>query len=377
MSKISLRMRVTLITAVTLIAACLVLAALIVYSSKVLIIDFSSSPKSESTQVSSEDDQDSMVEFEYTYPGRKFYRYVDISILAVLAGGVVAVYFATGFALKPVNTLCSRISEIDVKKTGQRIDDFTAGKELNDLKTAFNQLLERTDEAIQREKRFSAGAAHELKTPLTIIKTNLDVLGLSDRPTDEEYAQTISVVEDQTDRMTKLVKDLFAMTALEGYEISDTVRLDLLMGQIVDECKALAPDIHWQISLSPCTVTANEVMIKHALSNLVQNAIKYNTADGSIAVSVQNEETACIVEVADTGIGISEEAAQHIFEPFYREDKSRSRKIGGAGLGLAIAYDIITDHGGTITYHPNHTQGSVFVVKLQKHSLSQSCCAAD
>ena len=118
-------------------------------------------------------------------------------------------------------------------------------------------------------------------------------------------------------------------------------------------------------------------MIKHALSNLVQNAIKYNTADGTIAVSVRNDETACIVEVADTGIGISEEAAQHIFEPFYREDKSRSRKIGGAGLGLAIAYDIITDHGGTITYHPNQTQGSVFVVKLQKHSLSQSCCAAD
>ncbi len=166
MSKISLRMRVTLISAVTLIAACLVLAALIVYSSKVLIIDFSSIPKSESTQVNSEDDQDSMVEFEYTYPGRKFYCYVDISILAVLAAGVVAVYFATGFALKPVNTLCSKISEIDVKKTGQRIDDFTAGKELNDLKTAFNQLLERTDEAIQREKRFSAGAAHELKTPL-------------------------------------------------------------------------------------------------------------------------------------------------------------------------------------------------------------------
>ena len=127
--------------------------------------------------------------------------------------------------------MCSRISEIDVKKTGQRIDDFTAGKELNDLKTAFNQLLERTDEAIQREKRFSAGAAHELKTPLTIIKTNLDVLRLSDKPTDEEYAQTISVVEDQTDRMTKLVKDLFAMTALEGYEISDTVRLDLLMAR--------------------------------------------------------------------------------------------------------------------------------------------------
>ena len=203
------------------------------------------------------------------------------------------------------------------------------------------------------------------------------MLRLSDKPTDEEYAQTIRVVEDQTKRMTKLVKDLFAMTALEGYEISDTVRLDLLMGQIVDEYKGLSPDIHWQISMSPCTVTANEVMIKHALSNLVQNAIKYNTADGSIAVSVRNDETACVVEVADTGIGISEEAAQHIFEPFYREDKSRSRKIGGAGLGLAIAYDIITDHGGTITYHPNHTQGSVFVVKLQKHSLSQSCCAAD
>ena len=177
--------------------------------------------------------------------------------------------------------------------------------------------------------------------------------------------------------MTKLVKDLFAMTALEGYEISETVHLDLLMGEIVDEYKGLSPYIHWQISMSPCTVTANAVMIKHALSNLVQNAIKYNTADGTIAVSVRNEETACIVEVADAGIGISEEAAQHIFEPFYREHKSRSRKIGGAGLGLAIAYDIITDHGGTITYHPNQTQGSVFVVKLQKHSLSQSCCAAD
>jgi signal transduction histidine kinase len=370
-------MRVTLISAVILIVACLLLAALIIYSSDVLIIDFTSIPKSESTQASSEDDQDSMVEFEYTYPRRQFFLYADISICVVLVAGVVAVYFATGFALKPVNTMCSKISEIDVTKTGQRIDDFTAGKELNDLKTAFNQLLERTDEAIQREKRFSAGAAHELRTPLTIIKTNLDVLRLSDRPTDEEYAQTISVVEDQTKRMTKLVKDLFAMTALEGYEISETVHLDLLMGEIVDEYKGLSPYIHWQISMSPCTVTANAVMIKHALSNLVQNAIKYNTADGTIAVSVRNEETACIVEVADTGIGISEEAAQHIFEPFYREDKSRSRKIGGAGLGLAIAYDIITDHGGTITYHPNQTQGSVFVVRMQKHSLSQSCCAAD
>lgn len=215
-------------------------------------------------------------------------------------------------------------------------------------------------------KNFFGRCGHELKTPLTVIKTNLDVLALSETPTKEEYAEVISVVTKQTDRMKNLVDDLFAMCALNGYEISEKVDVEKLIHEVAAEQQLVMQEknILMEIQAEQCAALANSVMLKQALSNIIQNAVKNNLDGGEVCVRESVEHDFCVVKVCDSGIGISPSAAEHIFEPFYREDKSRSRKIGGAGLGLSITRNIVEQHGGTVAYQPNQTKGSCFIVRL-------------
>ena len=370
MGKLSLKMRVTLITAVTMVIICIILSAAIFYNANTWIIGPGQPiPIDEVT-----------VDIVQTVPGpgesvlgetyyvKQFYQYSLVAVIVVLVLGIGAVYFAVSVSLKPVDRLCSAIARVDGETLRLAPEERSYGKELDTLAEAFNQLLGRIDGVLQREKSFSAGAAHELKTPLAVIKTNLDVLRLSENPTGEEYEETIEAVSKQITRMTRLVDDLFAVCSLNGYEITQKVPLLSLMQEIAREQTSLAAEKSVGITVSgeEEEVMANSVMLRHALSNLVQNAIKYNAPGGHISVQVQNRDALYIVTVSDTGIGISPQAAERIFEPFYREDKSRSRKMGGAGLGLSIARNIIRQHGGWVDYSPNQPKGSVFTVTLPR-----------
>lgn len=286
-------------------------------------------------------------------------------IISIIIGSLL-MYAISGVALKQVTLLSQKIANIDKNELSFRITDFSAGDELNQLADSFNMMLTRLDIAFARESRFSADAAHELKTPLTVIKTNLDVLYLDEMPTQEDCLESLEVVKKQTHRMIALVDDLFAMSTASGCKIDNYIDVAAMVEGIVVEYepRIKAMNICLNIDLKACRIKANSVMLKHAISNILDNAIKYNELGGAIEIRVCPEDHNCVIYISDTGIGISEEHAKFIFEPFYRVDKSRSRTIGGAGLGLAIAYDIILRHQGTIEYSAAEQKGSIFRISL-------------
>lgn len=375
--KISLRMRVTLISVSVLTIVCVLLSFLLLYSAQLTIIRPTSVNSQDTTRKTNIIDEYIGIPIPVD-PSEKelyefvqiaidsFYKYSVIGIIAMWLCGIVLTYIVTGISLKPVTELKNKIASTTPKDLSKRIEGFSAGDELDSLAESFNELFDRIESAFNREKSFSAGAAHELKTPLTVIKTNLDVLNMSEEASINEYTETLAIVQKQTVRMIKLVDDLFAMYVLNDYEIVEKVSIgDLLNDISLDLALGISEkNITIQINETPCFIKANAVMLRHAFSNILQNAIKYNIENGSIDVYVNSKDNICKIVVADTGIGISEMAAAHIFEPFYREDKSRSRKIGGAGLGLSIVKNIVEEHGGTVFYRPNYPNGSIFIVEL-------------
>lgn len=373
-------MRVTLITAVTMTGICSILSFFILSNVNLWIVtseprpmthenDISQKndiPTSELEEINSEIPPDSIGREYLALNRTKFFRTCLLMIIGVLSPGIILVYFIMGFALKPVDKLRKDIAEIDGADMSKRIDSTSNGVELNSLAKSFNQLLERIESVLEREKSFSAGASHELKTPLAVIRTNLDVLDMYEEPTKEDLQDVIEIVEKQTDRMIRLVDDLFAMYTLSGYEIIETIYVDKLIDDIVMEQKGNMQEknISIHIQNKQCKIKGNSVMFKHALSNILQNAIKYNVNNGKIKIIVEDRKNDCVIKISDSGIGIAPSAAEHIFEAFYREDKSRSRKIGGAGLGLSIVKSIIKQHGGSVEYQPNNPKGSTFIVSI-------------
>lgn len=385
--KISLRMRVTLITGASMAAIGLLLSAVILYNAQTFIIGpttIMDEPTGEpgtalaqsvsnvgTPEIATPDVSNPIVVFnndsELFYNDIElFYSFTFAGIIGSLLVGIILIYFVVGMSLKPVSYLRDEIAAVDEKDLSKRIIDFSAGDELDSLAKSFNQMLDRIETAFKRERTFSSGAAHELRTPLAVIRANLDVLHLSDSPSIEEYEETLNVVKKQIERMTKLIDDLFSMYALEGYEIKENVQVDRMIEEVVSDQQASAEKkkLIVEMQCTQSTVKANEVMLKHALLNIIQNAIKYNTENGKLTIAVTEKDGYCVISVSDTGIGISPEAAEHIFEPFYREDKSRSRKIGGAGLGLSITKNIIEQHGGAVEYQPNTPRGSIFILKI-------------
>ncbi len=296
----------------------------------------------------------------------------DFSIqymLIIIGVGTVLTWFALGRALKPVKKLSEEISGISENDLSIRIENFKSGDEISKLATSFNHMLERLEAAFESQKGFATAAAHELKTPLAAIKANIDVLEIGGSPTMEEYAETIEVAKNQTKRMISLVDDLFAMSATREYDFKDEVEMGNLLESIVTDLDHAikAKDVH--VSIQGDTkevVTANAAMLQRAFSNLIENAVKYNNKGGSVEVDVQGQSHAVRVQIKDTGIGIGSEHTNKIFAPFYRVDTSRSRKIAGAGLGLAIAMQMIVRHGGTIEVAENEKGGSIFTVTLPR-----------
>lgn len=377
----SLRMRVTLFAAMTMIIACTILSYFILKNVNLWIVTYEpatppsgsdiiqTDPYTTSPDGTDEAYQSASIGREYVALNRsKFLRTCMAIVLCTLFPGILIIYFIMGFALKPVYQFNKNIAEISANNLGKRIDSTSNGVELNSLACSFNQLLARIEVVLEQEKAFAAGASHELKTPLAVVKTNLDVLYMSNDPSKEELAETMQVVENQTNRMIQLVDDLFAMYELREYDLSEVILVDKVIDEVVSEQKGNLEQkqLHIRVSNQKCRIQGNREMFKHAISNLLQNAIKFNTVNGQVEIAVKTTENDCVISVLDTGIGISPEAAEHIFEAFYREDKSRSRKIGGAGLGLSIVKTIVEQHGGTVQYQPNDPKGSVFIISVPR-----------
>ena len=280
-------------------------------------------------------------------------------------------YFLTKKALTPLQKLTSEVSQIQAQNLSTQLPVPNSKDEIAQLTSSFNEMLTRLDNAFSTQKQFSANAAHELRTPLAVLQTNLEVFEKKQKPEMIEYRQLFTMIKEQTARLSQLVGTLLDMTNLKSVPRTDQVSLEELVDEVFCDLDPVAEkagiSIHFNDSSNQdlhSDVTGSYVLLYRAVYNLVENAIKYNRPHGSVSVSVKQENGQAMVLVTDTGIGISPENQKKIFDPFFRVDKSRSRAIGGAGLGLALVDSIAKEHGGTVKVLESSNAGSTIVLML-------------
>ena len=283
----------------------------------------------------------------------------------------VCTYFLTKKTLTPLQKLTSEVSQIQAQNLSTQLAVPNSKDEIAQLTSSFNEMLARLDNAFSTQKQFSANAAHELRTPLAVLQTNLEVFEKKQEPEMVEYRQLFTMIKEQTARLSQLVGTLLDMTNLKSVPRTDQVTLEELVDEVFCDLDPVAEkagiSIHFNDSAnqdSHTDITGSYVLLYRAVYNLVENAIKYNRPHGSVSVSVKQENGQAMVLVTDTGIGISPENQKKIFDPFFRVDKSRSRAMGGAGLGLALVDSIAKEHGGTVNVLESSEAGSTIALML-------------
>lgn len=288
-------------------------------------------------------------------------------MLLIIFGGSVLTYYVFGKALLPLQKLNTQVKNMTISHLSETLSVTDADDEIAELTYSFNEMTDKLNEAFLTQQRFSANAAHELRTPLAVLQTKVDVFKKNRTHTPEEYDVLVAVFEKQISRLRSLIKTLLDMTNIDDIREQAAIPLKEVFEDIMSELSSLADSRHITLSLScsDCTVRGSLDLLYRAFYNLIENGIKYNKEGGTVSVTV-TIRTAEQVEIliCDTGIGIPNEMKKHIFEPFFRVDKSRSREMGGAGLGLAMAEQIISRHNGSITVSDNEHEGSCFRIVL-------------
>lgn len=300
------------------------------------------------------------------YNNKTDYKKNSLIISAVLAllGGV-ATYFISGHALRPIREFSDKIEEVQAQNLADSRLEENKVKELNQLSVSYNKMLGRLSDAFEIQRQFTANAAHELRTPLALMQVQLDSYNSGQHPgNDADTVQTIKMVTEQNDRLSKMVKTLLDMSELQTVSRDETIMVDALVDEVLADLEPLAREKEVELTgnCEDITIVGSDILIYRLVYNLVENAIKYNHPGGQVTVSAFRKEKCVCLSVADTGNGIPEELRERVFEPFFRVDKSRSRALGGVGLGLALVYEIVRVHDGSITVRPNPSGGTVFEV---------------
>ena len=287
-----------------------------------------------------------------------------ISALLALLGGV-ATYFISGRALKPISEFSDKIEEVQAQNLSDSRIEETPVKELNQLRVSYNKMLERLSDAFEIQRQFTANAAHELRTPLALMQVQLDLYNSTCHPgSDADTLQMIKMVTEQNDRLGKMVKTLLDMSELQAVGRDDKIIVDALVDEVLEDLEPLAQEKNIQLigNCRKITMVGSDILIYRLVYNLVENAVKYNHIGGQVTVTAYRKEKYICLSVEDTGNGIPEELRERVFEPFFRVDKSRSRELGGVGLGLALVQEIVRVHEGSITVKSNPSGGTIFEV---------------
>lgn len=305
-------------------------------------------------------------------------------IRSMIATGIIILlssigtYFISRRALTPLHDLSTKIGKIQAQNLSESLEIPDSNDEISQLTASFNKMLSRLDDAFTAQKQFSASAAHELRTPLAVMQTNLEVFARKKTPSTEEYQEIFSLIQEQTGRLSHLAEILLDMTGIQTIKRSETFSLAELTDEVLCDLTSIAEQK--QIKLiqedGDCTITGSYLLLYRAVYNLVENAIKYNHPGGKVTVNIQQKKSllnaavspapadCAFIEVSDTGIGISPEYQEKIFTPFFRIDKSRSRAMGGAGLGLALVNEIARQHGGEVKVLKSDKNGSTIALIL-------------
>ena len=302
------------------------------------------------------------------YNNKADYRKNSLIISAVLAllGGVVT-YFISGHALRPIREFSDKIEKVQAQNLADSRIEENQVKELNQLSVSYNRMLERLSDAFEIQRQFTANAAHELRTPLALMQVQLDLYHSNSHPdNDADTVQMIKMVTEQNDRLNKMVKTLLDMSELQTVGRDDEIILDALVDEVLEDLEPLAEgkNIRLIAKCKDITMVGSDILIYRLVYNLVENAIKYNHSGGQVTVTADRKEKHVYLSVEDTGTGIPEELKERVFEPFFRVDKSRSRELGGVGLGLALVREIVRVHDGSITVKSNPSGGTIFEVVL-------------
>ena len=384
MKKISLQWKLTLLTTVliTILCGCL---TFFLYKNGVhyfdtlqeSITDQSTAPEAVYIDIPEDEWDDFVAQFSTkVYNSKSDYRSRSLLITAIVAlFGGAATYFISGRALKPLR----KFSETVEKVQAQNLKDYTIEEnkiaELDRLRISYNKMLIRLSESFETQRRFTGNAAHELRTPLALIQAQLDLYHTTEHPESTAVAEeTIQMVTEQNERLSKLVRTLLDMSELQTVSRNDRIELHSLIEEVLTDLEPLAQEKKVELIQKSqgagekadevLFLTGSDILIYRMLYNLVENAIKYNRENGSVTVSAIREKNEVVLTVSDTGNGIDEAFREQIFEPFFRVDKSRSRELGGVGLGLVMVREVVRVHDGTIEVYTNKHSGTTFEVKM-------------
>ena len=292
-----------------------------------------------------------------------------ITVLLALLGGVVT-YFISGHALRPIREFSDKIEEVQAQNlSDSRIEENNV-KELNQLGISYNKMLERLSDAFEIQRQFTANAAHELRTPLALMQVQLDLYNSASHPgNDADTLQTIKMVTEQNDKLNRMVKTLLDMSELQTVGRDDKIILDAIVEEVLADLEPLAVEKNIKLigKCEDATMIGSDILIYRLVYNLVENAIKYNHPLGQVTVTAYQRNKHVYLSVEDTGSGIPKELRERVFEPFFRVDKSRSRELGGVGLGLAFVHEIVRVHDGSICIKSGKTGGTIFEVTFAQH----------
>lgn len=291
----------------------------------------------------------------------------------VIIAGSCAAYLLAGHYTKPVQQLSAHMKEIGPDTLSDSIDIEGGGEEIQELVKSFNQMTEQLDEAFAMQRRFSTSAAHELRTPIAVLRTKLDVFKKKKRE-QREYDELVDTMETYIDRLSSIITDLLEFAETSELGETEDVSLDSVVKTVVNDLESVAQNnmVNVQIDIQPKAqseaqtfiVKGNTNLLYRALYNLIENAIRYNNEEGSVNIALETRGQEGVIIIADTGVGIAPEQRELVFEPFYRVNKSRSREFGGAGIGLSLVKTILKRHGASITVSENTPQGSVFTIRI-------------
>ena len=385
MKRMSLQWRLTCITTlcIAIICGCL---TMFVYKNGVHYIDSlqdavesqgdEKGNKSDEIYISIPDDKwdEFTEEFSFqVYNNKADYKRnsLIITVLLALLGGVVT-YFISGHALRPIREFSDKIEEVQAQNlSDSRIEENNV-KELNQLGISYNKMLERLSEAFEIQRQFTANAAHELRTPLALMQVQLDLYNSASHPgNDADTLQTIKMVTEQNDKLNRMVKTLLDMSELQTVGRDDKIILDAIVEEVLADLEPLAVEKNIKLigKCEDATMIGSDILIYRLVYNLVENAIKYNHPLGQVTVTAYQRNKHVYLSVEDTGSGIPKELRERVFEPFFRVDKSRSRELGGVGLGLAFVREIVRVHDGSICIKSGKTGGTIFEVTFAQHSM--------
>lgn len=376
MKKMSLQWRLTIITTllIAIICGCL---TLLLYKNGIYYIDSlqdtvnSQNTNPDELYIDIPDDEwdDFAAKFSMkVYDSKEDYRKRSllITVLIAMFGGAVT-YFISGRALKPLRDFSKSVEKVQAQNLTDCTIESGTVPELDRLSVSYNKMLLRLSEAFEVQRQFTGNAAHELRTPLALMQAQLDIYNSTEHPaSDEQTKETIKMMTEQNERLSKLVRTLLDMSELQTVARKDEIELNSLIEEVLADLEPLAQEKEIKLveESEEFVMTGSDILIYRMIYNLVENAIKYNHVGGQVLVKAAQKDTDIVIEIEDTGNGISEEFRERVFEPFFRVDKSRSRALGGVGLGLAMVWEIVRVHDGKISIKENEYGGTTFEVVL-------------